>query len=308
MITIYPTVTTVNAADKPYSASFYADADFVPATAIWTVNGRPRYATTVYTVVGSKYRVQGPSYTIQEAACTVSVVMTRQYSPLSESQSYTTEEQRDPATLSVTLVSQKDGIEITDGTSIPDTPIVTGVAGANQINLTWSKLAAGALPRSRVWVRVTASDYTGYINKLTVDWGDGNTDEHTYQALRDVLLDTDHEYIAATGSRTISVYHTTADGYTPGPADSVNLVVSAAAADWYAQQYEILRYREQPGFMQVHPVGWREIETGDRAVEMYDVRRANEYYCQLRLREVDYTGRPIRTSAYSAIASVGPWA
>jgi len=177
MITIYPLVATINAAEKPYSASFYADANFIPSMAIWTVNGRPRYATTTYTQVGGQYRVQGPSYTIQEAACIVEVAITHQYGGALESNTYTTEEQRDPATLTLTLVAQKDGVELTDGITVPDTPIVAGVAGANQANVTWDRLASGEDSSSRVWVRVAASDYTGFISKITLNWGDGYADD-----------------------------------------------------------------------------------------------------------------------------------
>lgn len=308
MITIYPVVATINAAEKPYTASFYADANFIPSMSIWTINGRPRYVTTEYTPTGGLYRVQGPSYVFSDAACVVEISMLHQIGGAMETVTYTTDEQRDPAALAITLVQQKDGVEITDGSTVPSTPIVSGIAGANQINLTWSRTASGHLSSSRVWARVVASDYTGFINRITVNWGDGFTDTHDYDSSRDVILDTTHEYVGTTGSKVVTAYHTTAGGQTPGPTGTLNVTVSTDAADWYTQQYEITRYRTQPGFMQVRPVGWRDIEAGDRDVEMYDVNKANTYYSLLRLRELDYTGRPIRTSAYSAVASVGPWA
>lgn len=308
MITIYPVVGTINSGTKPYSASFYADVDFVPGMFVWFISGVARYAGSTYTTpTPGSYRIAGPTISIPSAATIVRVDVYRAVGGALETETYTTAEQRDPASVTVTLADQKDGNEIVHGVSTPDTPVLSPVAGINQLNLTWSKISTGVDSLSRVWIRAAVSDQTGSISRITIDWGDGDTDNHDYDNLRDVLLDTSHNYTNTTGSKSISVYHATALGQTPGPTGTLGVSITADATGWYAQQYEISRYRSHIGFQQTNPVGWREIESGDRDVEFYDVRRANTYFCRLRLRELDPTGRPIRTSAYSAVAYTGAW-
>lgn len=307
MITIYPLVSVINAADKPYSATFYADLDFIPAEVIWTINGRARYVTDAYTIVGGKYRVLGPTYSIGEAAVVVSIAAARLYGGTIDTATYTTEEQQDPATVTVTLTAQKDGVPIVHGVSIPDTPSAAGSAGSNHLQITWTPEASSENSQSRVWIRVVAADYTGYISRIVVDWDDGLPENYDYDDTRDVILDANHTYVNTTGSKVIAVHHLTAAGQTPGPTGTLPVTISEDAAYWYAHQYEITKYRSQPSFMQNRPVAWRDIEDGDRVVDVLDVNRANTYYTQLRLREIDPTGLPLNTSAYSAIQSVGPW-
>jgi len=308
VITIYPAVGTINSGTKPYEASFYAHIDFVPGTFVWFVNGVPRYAGNTHSPgpLGT-YAIGGPTIDISSAATTIRVDIYRAVGGALATETYTTAEQRDPASVTVSLSDQKDGNEIVHGVSIPDTPVLSPVSGVNQLDLTWSKISTGRDALSRVWLRAAVSDQTGSISRVTVDWGDGSTDNHDYDDLRDVLLDTSHNYANTTGSKSISVYHATALGQTPGPTGTLGVTITADATGWYAQQYEISRYRSHIGFQQTNPVGWREIEDNDRDVEFYDVRRANTYFCRLRLRELDPTGRPIRTSAYSAIAYTGAW-
>ena len=308
MITIYPIVATINAGTKPYSVDFYAELDFEPGFFVWYIDGRARYSSNDWGAGPPGYAIDGPTMSIPSAATVVRLDVYRKIGGTLETVTYTTAEQRAASSLTVTLTAQLDGKEIVHGVSVPDTPVLTPVAGTNELDITWSPIATGQDASSRVWIRVAAADQTGSISRLTVNWGDGDIDTHDYDDLRDIILDTSHEYVNTTGSKSIVAYHTTAGGDTPGPTGTLGVSITADATGWFAHQYEITKYRSQIGFMHTTPVGWRDIEDGDRDVELYDVNRVNIYYCRLRLREVDYTGRPIRVSAYSAVVSAGPWA
>jgi len=306
-VTISPTAATINGASKPYLAQFTAVVDFQPFRYYWYVNGARVYSGVTYTNLGGgNYRIDGPTRQISAAPITIRAAVIDASDGSSEQAEFTTADQRTAATTSLSLLSQKDGVPIVDGESVPMTPVAAAVPGQSQIDFRWSKGAAGESPISRVVVRVAMHNEANNIDEFQVNWGDGNVETHDVPNLNRITRDLHHTYTGVTGLYTMQVNPSEA-GTGSGPSASLAVQISADATGWYAQQYRIEERRNQPGFRQISQVGWRDISDSTGTFTMYSKRSGFSYYHSLQLREVDVTGRPIRTSAISGEVNTGPW-
>jgi hypothetical protein len=299
-VTISPTVGTVNAADKPYAVTLSATIDFTAADYVWTVDGNDIYAG-----YGGSGTLPGPAVTFDAKPKTVLLTVVRQSDSVVETDTYTTADQRPAPSISVSLLTQKDGVPITDSIK-PTAPTVTPVAGETQVDVGWSYGAAGQNSRSDVAIRVSAADETGLIDFVRIAWGDGNWEDVDGANAHQLAFDLNHTYTSTTGSITITgtVYRGVGGSNTPG---TLGVTIPQDATGWRASQYKITRYQDQLGFKETAVVGWRGITGEAAAFRMYGMRRQHTYFFQVQLRETDPTGRPLNTSSRSDPSSVGPW-
>jgi len=299
-VTISPTVAAVNAADKPYAPTLSAAIDFEAADYVWKVNGN-----TVYAGYGGSGTLPGPVVSFSALPKTVRLDVVRLADSVTESDSYTTADQRPAPTSSIELLEQRDGVPITDSV-VPMTLGVSSVADEDQVDMMWSYGAEGEDSRSDVFVKIEASDETNFLDFVRVDWDDGNVEDFDTFGHAQTSFDAYHTYTDTTGGKTITAtpYNTLGN---PNSGDTLGVSIPTDATGWRASQYKITQYQDQLGFRETAVVGWRGITGEASAFRMYGKRRTHTYYFHLQLREVDPTGRPVNTSARSAISSVGPW-
>jgi len=305
-VTISPTVAAINAQDKPYTASFSGLLDFVPESYEWYVGGHLRLIGSIYTDLGAgAYSIPGPVYTFCHLPAVV-LLRVKTGAGVFQQATYTTANQCPAPDTSITLLAQRDGVPIVDGVSVPTTPLASAVAGESKVDVLWTYGVVGASPQSRVSISVVASNKSDLVDTISVDWGDGNTDVFDQNAVTDAEQSARHTYTGVTGALTITASQHDPDGVLVD-SDTRAIIIPADATGFYAQQYRIIQYQDQAGFREVCPVGWRPIVSAEQAIRLYNMRRGHQYHYMLQLREVDTTGRPVRTTLRSAESLVGPW-
>lgn len=305
-ITISPAKAAVDAAAKPYVGSMTATLDFQPASYAWYADGVMVHFGVAWTSSGpGVYTIPGPDITFAAAPKTVRADV-QPVSGAMQSAQYTTADQRTPAAVTTTLVRQKNGVPIVSGETIPMTPWATPIPGQTQISLGWSHGAQGEASRADIIVRVAGHDEAGGISKVNINWGDGSDEDVGCENVSDVLFDHGHTYSGTTGNLTVTstLYNR---GAVAGAVGILPVTIPTDATGWRSSQYRLQEYQDQVGFRSVAVVGWRGITNDPKTFTLYNKRRGHTFNYQLQLREVDTTGRPLLTSALSAVASAGPW-
>lgn len=303
-ITISPTVAAINAATKPYTVTLSATTDFEPRYTTWYIDSVENYKTSQSTGTGPTWAVQGPTIIVRDEGVVIRLVI-RNTSDVDSETTITTATYHATPTAEITLLSQDNGVLITDGTTVPMTPTAYGITGAEQITLGWSAGANGCSPSCSISVNVDIEDDEDFVSTYDINWGDGNTDTYQGYSRGKVYEDQTHTY-STTGNMSVVLSVTDMDSAV-SVTDTLAVVVPVSATGYRAGQYKITQYKNQVGFQQVNIVGWRAIEDASTLITLYETRQGYDYYFQLQLREMDFTGRPSRTSALSATAHVGPW-
>lgn len=204
--------------------------------------------------------------------------------------------------LTATIIERRSGVPLrTD--SVPDTPTLLTITGANQLQVSWSQ-DSGETASEEVDLQVVfdALENT-YIRFVDINWGDSSPVTRVGGFGRSVDIVESHTY-TGTGPYDILVevvtkipddlvFDTTIYGFEP-----------EITADWDVDQIKIERVCQEVSQL---AVDWTDVSRVNSTFIDNSVRRGNSYKYRVLFRTVDGTGAEETQSQYSGIVSTGPW-
>lgn len=210
-----------------------------------------------------------------------------------------------PATASLEVLNRLACVAILDGIGKPQTPVLTQVAGKDQLQVQWSK-ASGQVASHKADYKFTIGDGNG-IKSIVIDWGDDSEDVLILGIGATEVIDTiQHTYFIASPTITVTVL----DNIEVTAIFSFPQTVPLST-DWCVGQFQIERFKETRGFHASKDrfvSDWRDFEPVKNQDDFIDfVNRNWTWGYRIRFREVTREGIITGTTDWSEFATQTPW-